>query len=239
MPFTITIPLAERDPDLAEKLKEEWPGILAWAIEGCLEWQRIGLVPPSAVTEATENYLTEEDAVGRFISECCERHPQALAELKDLYAAYKKFCETTGETVMSQKSFGQKLEAQNLVKGSNDSRSRRVRFQGIRLRPNYDDPESDGFPHQMLLLCAGPAMPEQTVIVWDLETVPDLVAAARMLEWATQPKRRSGMLSAKVFPSTLSTRSSASAPWSQAANPRVGARTHWKHLMWGNEPRPS
>ena len=128
VPFTITIPLAERDPDLAEKLKEEWPGILAWAIEGCLEWQRIGLVPPSAVTEATENYLTEEDAVGRFISECCERHPQALAELKDLYAAYKKFCETTGETVMSQKSFSQKLEAQNLVKGSNDSRSRRVRL---------------------------------------------------------------------------------------------------------------
>ena len=41
----------------------------------------------SAVTEATENYLTEEDAVGRFIAECCERHPQALAELKDLYAA--------------------------------------------------------------------------------------------------------------------------------------------------------
>jgi putative DNA primase/helicase len=141
VPFTITIPLAERDPDLAEKLKEEWPGILAWAIEGCLEWQRIGLVPPSAVTEATENYLTEEDAVGRFISECCERHPQALAELKDLYAAYKKFCETTGETVMSQKSFSQKLEAQNLVKG-NDSRSRRVRFQGIRLRPKDDDPEA-------------------------------------------------------------------------------------------------
>jgi putative DNA primase/helicase len=141
VPFTVTIPPAERDPGLAEKLKEEWPGILAWAIEGCLEWQRIGLVPPSAVTVATESYLTEEDAVGRFISECCERHPQAQAELKDLYAAYKKFCETTGEADMSQKSFSQKLEVQNLVKG-NDAKSRRVRFQGIRLRPNYDDPDS-------------------------------------------------------------------------------------------------
>jgi putative DNA primase/helicase len=141
VPFTVTIPPAERDPGLAEKLKEEWPGILAWAIEGCLEWQRIGLVPPSAVTKATEDYLTDEDAVGRFISECCERHPQALAELKDLYAAYKKFCETTGEADMSQKSFSQKLEVQNLAKG-NDSRSRRVRFQGIRLRPKHDDPEA-------------------------------------------------------------------------------------------------
>ena len=55
IPFTQTIPPEERDPNLAEKLKEEWPGILAWAIEGCLEWQRIGLAPPSAVVEATES----------------------------------------------------------------------------------------------------------------------------------------------------------------------------------------
>ena len=34
----------------------------------------------------------------------------------------------------------------------------------------------------MLLLCAGHTMPEQTVIAWDLETIPDLTAAARMLD---------------------------------------------------------
>ena len=49
LPFTVTISKDERDPELAEKLKGEWPGILAWAIEGCLEWQRIGLCPPNAV----------------------------------------------------------------------------------------------------------------------------------------------------------------------------------------------
>jgi putative DNA primase/helicase len=52
VPFTITVPLKERDPELAEKLKAEWPGILAWAIQGCLEWQRIGLSPPKAVQSA-------------------------------------------------------------------------------------------------------------------------------------------------------------------------------------------
>jgi putative DNA primase/helicase len=146
VPFTITIPLAERDPDLAEKLKEEWPGILAWAIEGCLEWQRIGLAPPSAVVEATENYLTDEDAVGRFIAERCERHPQAQEELKKLYADWKRFCETSGEQILSEKSFSQKLESQqNLIKGQ-DSRSRRVIFRGIRLRPNYDEPEAWASP---------------------------------------------------------------------------------------------
>ncbi len=142
IPFTVTIPPAERDPDLAEKLKEEWPGILAWAIEGCLEWQRTGLAPPAAVVEATESYLTEEDAVGRFLSERCERHPQAVAELKKLYSEWKWFCERSGEQILSEKSFSQKLEGQrHLIKGQ-DSRSRRVIFRGIRLRPKDHDPES-------------------------------------------------------------------------------------------------
>ena len=33
----------------------------------------------------------------------------------------------------------------------------------------------------MLLLCAGREMPEQTIIAWDVETIPDLPTAARML----------------------------------------------------------
>ena len=46
VPFTVTIPPEERDPKLAEKLKAEWPGILQWMIEGCLEWQRTGSPRP-------------------------------------------------------------------------------------------------------------------------------------------------------------------------------------------------
>ena len=62
-------------------------------MEGCLEWQRDGLSPPPAVTDATEAYFTEEDGIGRFITQCCERNPMALVELKHLYPAYKTFCE--------------------------------------------------------------------------------------------------------------------------------------------------
>src|SRR4029077_2580350 len=60
VPFTTQIPPAERNPNLAEKLKAEWPAILRWCIDGCLEWQRIGLTPPAIVREATENYLADE-----------------------------------------------------------------------------------------------------------------------------------------------------------------------------------
>src|SRR4029450_11173183 len=73
IPFTVTIPVEERDPDFAEYLKPEWPGILQWMIDGCLEWQRIGsLAAPKIVTEATNAYLESEDAVRAWIEERCE-----------------------------------------------------------------------------------------------------------------------------------------------------------------------
>jgi putative DNA primase/helicase len=63
IPFTVTIPPEERDRDLADKLRAEWPGILQWAIDGSLEWRRVGLLPPEAVQHATEDYLQAEDDV--------------------------------------------------------------------------------------------------------------------------------------------------------------------------------
>jgi putative DNA primase/helicase len=66
IPFSVTIPADERDGELTEKLKEEWPGILAWLIKGCLEWQREGLRPPRAVLEATEAYLSCGRLAGRM-----------------------------------------------------------------------------------------------------------------------------------------------------------------------------
>src|SRR4051812_40017420 len=38
LPFEVTMPTAERDPDLTEKLKAEWPAILRWSLDGCLAW---------------------------------------------------------------------------------------------------------------------------------------------------------------------------------------------------------
>jgi putative DNA primase/helicase len=70
IPFNVTIPPAERDPDLAEKLKAEAPGILAWMIKGCLDWQRERLSPPPIVCEATEAYLASENSVANWIEAC-------------------------------------------------------------------------------------------------------------------------------------------------------------------------
>ena len=77
LPFTVRIPPEERDPNLFDKLKEEWPAILGWALQGCLEWQAEGLNPPAAVIEATAEYFDDEDSFGRWLGECCVRDPMA------------------------------------------------------------------------------------------------------------------------------------------------------------------
>lgn len=69
IPFDIVIPKDERDPDLKEKLKKEWPGILAWAVRGCLEWQHIGLDMPTQIRQANYKYELEMDVIGRFVKE--------------------------------------------------------------------------------------------------------------------------------------------------------------------------
>ncbi len=67
VPFTQYIPPEERDPDLPDKLREEWPAILRWMIDGCLMWQRDGLAPPAAVKAASDDYLASEDLLQQYM----------------------------------------------------------------------------------------------------------------------------------------------------------------------------
>lgn len=110
VPFTVTIPDDERDPDLPEKLRDEWPAILRSMIDGCLAWQRGGLDPPEVVLEATDEYLDAEDAIAVWIDECCERDPNAWEQSTDLYRSWKRWAEASGEFVGSKKRFSRELQ---------------------------------------------------------------------------------------------------------------------------------
>ena len=115
IPFSVTIPPAQRDPKLAEKLRDEWGGILAWMIEGCLTWQREGLRAPRAVTSATDSYMAAEDALGRWLDECTHRAANARTGSTELFQTWRRWAEITGEYVGSQKRFSQNLEGRGFI----------------------------------------------------------------------------------------------------------------------------
>jgi putative DNA primase/helicase len=135
VPFTVTIPEKDRDRKLFEKLKPEWPSILQWAIDGCIEWQKQGLNAPAAVRAATDNYLAEEDAVQSWIDECCDVAPICCQRKSKLFASWKQWADAAGEYVGSQKALSMELERRGFKSGSEGGTNQAI-FLGIGLKPD-------------------------------------------------------------------------------------------------------
>lgn len=131
VPFTITIPPAKRDKTLPERLLAERDGILAWALEGCLEWQRVGLQPPAAVMAATDEYFEAEDAIGRWIDERCDLGNQFTEASNALFADWKLWADNNGEYAGSNKRFAETLIGRGLERWRS---SQAKGFRGIALR---------------------------------------------------------------------------------------------------------
>ncbi len=130
IPFEVKIPMDEQDKNLQAKLRAERSGILAWAVEGCLEWQRDGLGVPSVVTAATEAYRLEMDATGRFLAESCVEGPNAKVQASLLYSTYKSWCWDGHESQLSMKKFGEAMKERGLV-SRRSGPSGEVEWQGI------------------------------------------------------------------------------------------------------------
>jgi putative DNA primase/helicase len=141
VPFTVTIPPEERDLEFAEKLTPEMPGIMAWMIDGCTEWQKEGLKPPKIVTDATEAYLASEDALSAWLDECTEQKSTAFAKSSHLFASWKGWATANGEEAGSSKALGMALEK----KGFHPHRTAKARgFYGLRVLLTYEQEDSLG-----------------------------------------------------------------------------------------------
>ena len=133
IPFTITVPPEKRDPHLQQKLLVERNGILAWAVQGCLDWQSLGrLDPPKQVVDATDEYFEAEDALGRWLEERCMRVANAKALTAELFNDWKQWAEATGEFIGSQRRFSDLLITRGVEKWRNNMGVRG--FHGIGLK---------------------------------------------------------------------------------------------------------
>jgi putative DNA primase/helicase len=137
IPFNVTIPEHERDPALQQKLKAEWPGILAWAVQGCLAWQRDGLRPPEVVRAATADYLSSEDALGTWIEERLEDDldPEALISRDVLFGSWAGWARAAGEEIGTSKQFLATLRNRTDRKFVEGKKTGVRGFRGIRIRP--------------------------------------------------------------------------------------------------------
>ena len=134
IPFLVTIPDERVNKNFADELKAEWPGILAWAVEGCLEWQRIGLCPPEAVTNATETYLESQDVLGEWLNDCCIRDPNAWESSTALFNSWKGWATGREEWIGSETTFSTKLEDRGEFKKRKNKEQTKRGFAGLQLK---------------------------------------------------------------------------------------------------------
>lgn len=149
VPFTAYFPPGRADADLPKRLEEEAPGILAWAIEGCLQWQAQGLGQPAAVVKATTAYRAEQDVVGRFLDECTVQAPTATVEVARLYAEYKTWCEANGERPETGNKFGRCMTDRGFQRGKAPT-TRRTVYMGVGLlaEGGSEEEAAPQAPHQ-------------------------------------------------------------------------------------------
>jgi putative DNA primase/helicase len=121
--------------DLGEKLKAEAAGILRWAVEGCIEWQRDGLGDPTDLMSATAEYRREMDVIGDFLDERCTVNSSMRVSAAALYAEYRKWCDGRGEQTLTQTAFGLRLKERGLVNGR-DTRGRHWTGVGLQMPNN-------------------------------------------------------------------------------------------------------
>lgn len=131
IPFEVVIPSHQQDRSLPDKLRAEYPGILRWAVEGCLAWQREGLEQPRAVRQATAAYRKEQDSFALFLEACCVMDDTAEELAGRLYREYRQWTERVGERPETQTAFGTRLSERGFPAVGRGGRRYR---QGLRLK---------------------------------------------------------------------------------------------------------
>ena len=146
IPFGVSF-VGREDLTLKARIHAELPGILARLVRSCLEWQRLGLIAPREVVEATAEYREESDRVGQFLDERTVAAPMGRIPAAVLWRAFRSWCEDRGESPGAQNTFGSEVKARGIatmrVSGER-------RYQGLQLRSaggsegnGGDDPDDD------------------------------------------------------------------------------------------------
>ena len=108
------------DPDktLKERFRDDAPHILAWMLQGCLQWQQRGLGDvPAAISKATEAYKSEMDVIGEWVLDRCVTDPRSATMSSILYASYRDWAEKNGyKSPMTAQAFGRRLSERGFIR---------------------------------------------------------------------------------------------------------------------------
>lgn len=145
VPF-VRVP-ATRDPGVKATLSDpavSGPAILAWAVQGCLAWQREGLGTAPAVDNSTNAYRQEMDRIAAFLDDQCEFGPHLRVWRNTFRDSYQRWCQEMGIKVpLTPQEIAARLRERGVDPGKSDGM--RV-WIGVGLRQGQRGSERDTDP---------------------------------------------------------------------------------------------
>ena len=138
VPWIVTIPEAERDATLGDRIRAELPGVLAWAVQGCLEWRKDGLRPPAAVVAASEEYREESDILADWM-DTLTWEPDAKVPMVQLYKSYRDWALELGQQPWSARRLAARLREKGARKWTARVEGKPAKvWLGVRIKTTMD-----------------------------------------------------------------------------------------------------
>ncbi len=100
------------DPQLTQKLLEERPGVLLWAVAGLKRLRERGhFVQPLSGVDSLDSMVELSSPVTAFVAECCELGSEWQVERRKLFTAWREWCRQNGQMEGNEATFGRNLKA--------------------------------------------------------------------------------------------------------------------------------
>lgn len=120
VPFNVSIPKAERDRRLPDKLRGQASGILNRLLDGLRDWCDVGLTEPEEITKATAEYRDASDPLGRFLAACVEASPEGRVQSSELFKVFEAWCKSSGETAWKNRGFSMAMDERGYKRKHSD-----------------------------------------------------------------------------------------------------------------------
>jgi putative DNA primase/helicase len=102
----------QEDFDLGDRLADEMPGIIAWALRGLRDLRvSARLHQPAAGRAIIDDFARLTSPVKEFLEDCCVQSPDAYIPSGTLWAAWRDWCRMHGHHAGNSSRFGEDLRA--------------------------------------------------------------------------------------------------------------------------------
>ena len=110
LPFEARITDDAKDQEIDQKLAAEAPGILAWAVRGCIDWQaQHHLNPPAVIDAATKAYRSEMDYFTDFLEAMDEMVGKDEWKRAEWHEEYVEYARKNGMPKLNARAFHKQM----------------------------------------------------------------------------------------------------------------------------------